>query len=411
VRNQANALVTNQQVGVKISVIQGTTTGALVYSETHAPTTNANGLFSIEIGGGVVLADSFSKIDWVNGPFFLKTEIDPTGGANYTITGISQLLSVPYAMHARTADSIVGLKSFSGNYNDLINKPITISSIAGDTFYLSNGLYILSAKSVKPLNLPTLVTNTVTNIGSNSCKLTGNVLSNDSSSKIIERGFVISTNTNPNLVNTLKKLYSLNDTGSLLALINYSYDASFNISPNTTYYIRSYAITESNMSLYGNEVSFTSNSVGQQGPTGGIIFYDKGDTTGGWRYLEAAPTDQSLGIVWGCPDSNSLITNGEIGAGKANTLMIVSSCNDTNFAAKLCNDLVLGAQSDWFLPSANELSLLLKSVSNIPSNGEGYWSSTTMGNNPNSFGRTNSYIIYGTMFKQAEQRVRAIRAF
>jgi len=97
IRNSSNGLVTNINVGMRISILQGSSTGTVVYTETQTPTTNANGLVSIEIGGGA----GFSSIDWANDIFFIKTETDPTGGTNYTITGTSQLLSVPYALHAR----------------------------------------------------------------------------------------------------------------------------------------------------------------------------------------------------------------------------------------------------------------------------------------------------------------------
>jgi hypothetical protein len=107
VRNGSNQLVTNQAIGMKISILQGTSTGTIVYQETYNPNpqTNANGLVTIEIGNGIPIAGTFSSIDWSAGPYFLKTETDPTGGTNYTITGTSELLSVPYALHARTVDT------------------------------------------------------------------------------------------------------------------------------------------------------------------------------------------------------------------------------------------------------------------------------------------------------------------
>jgi hypothetical protein len=108
IRNISNTLVTNQSVGMQISILQGSTSGLSVYVETQVPTTNINGLASIEIGGGIVVSGNFAAIDWANGPYFIKTETDPTGGATYTIIGISQLLSVPFALHAKTAESIVG---------------------------------------------------------------------------------------------------------------------------------------------------------------------------------------------------------------------------------------------------------------------------------------------------------------
>lgn len=106
IRNAGNNLVTNMEVGMQISILQGSANGTAVYVETHIATTNANGLVSIEIGGGTVQTGDFDTIDWANGPYFITTETDPTGGTSYTITGTSQLLSVPYALHAKTADSI-----------------------------------------------------------------------------------------------------------------------------------------------------------------------------------------------------------------------------------------------------------------------------------------------------------------
>ena len=107
VRNSSNQLVASHAIGMKISILQGTSTGTAVYVETQTPNTNANGLVSIEVGGGSVVSGSLSTINWANGLYFIKTEMDPLGGTSYSITGISQLLSVPYALHAKTAESII----------------------------------------------------------------------------------------------------------------------------------------------------------------------------------------------------------------------------------------------------------------------------------------------------------------
>ena len=122
VRDASDVLVTNQAVGMQVSILQGSFTGTPVYAETHSPSTNINGLVSIEIGSGTVVSGIFNNIDWGNGPFFIKTETDPTGGTSYTITGTSQLLSVPYALRANIADSVrtttysVGLSPELGGY-------------------------------------------------------------------------------------------------------------------------------------------------------------------------------------------------------------------------------------------------------------------------------------------------------
>jgi len=98
IRNTSGALVTSTSVGMKISILQGTATGTVAYSETQIASTNANGLVSLEIGSGTVVSGTFAGINWANGPYFIKTYTDPSGGINYTIVGSSQLMSVPYAL-------------------------------------------------------------------------------------------------------------------------------------------------------------------------------------------------------------------------------------------------------------------------------------------------------------------------
>ena len=105
VRNASNTLVSSSAVGMRISILQGSANGTAVYVETQTPTSNANGLVSIEIGAGTIISGSIASIDWATGPYFIKTETDPTGGTNYTITANSQLLSVPYALYAKTSGS------------------------------------------------------------------------------------------------------------------------------------------------------------------------------------------------------------------------------------------------------------------------------------------------------------------
>ena len=118
IRYADNELVSNRTVGMRISIIQGSAGGSAVYTETHAPGTNVNGLVSIEIGNGSVVSGDFAGIDWSVGPFFLKIEVDPEGGTDYSITGTSELLSVPFARYADRAGNV-----FSGDYNDLANTP------------------------------------------------------------------------------------------------------------------------------------------------------------------------------------------------------------------------------------------------------------------------------------------------
>ena len=108
IRNSSDQLIVNQGIGMQISILQASVTGTAVYVERHFPTTNTNGLVSIEIGMGTLVSGDFTTIDWANDMYFIKTETDLNGGATYTITGTSQLLSVAYALYAKTAENIEG---------------------------------------------------------------------------------------------------------------------------------------------------------------------------------------------------------------------------------------------------------------------------------------------------------------
>jgi hypothetical protein len=114
IRNTIDELVASSPVGMQISILQGSVEGEAVYVETQAATTNANGLVTIEIGGGTPVIGTFAEINWSAGPYFIKTETDPTGGTTYTITGTSRLLSVPYALYAKTASSHYVGESYGG---------------------------------------------------------------------------------------------------------------------------------------------------------------------------------------------------------------------------------------------------------------------------------------------------------
>ncbi|MDP9954959.1 hypothetical protein J2X97_000596 [Epilithonimonas hungarica] len=107
IRNQNNELVKNQSIGVRFSILKGSASGTVVYSETQTSQTNINGLLSVRIGEGSVLSGSFSTIDWGSDTYFFKTETDPSGGNNYVISGTSQMLSVPYALYAKSSGSSV----------------------------------------------------------------------------------------------------------------------------------------------------------------------------------------------------------------------------------------------------------------------------------------------------------------
>ncbi len=102
VRNNLGEILQNQSVGVRISIHENTAGGTIVYQETFSESTNQFGLVNLEIGTGTPFIGTFAGIDWSTNSKFIETEIDPAGGTSYVSMGTSQLLSVPYALHAET---------------------------------------------------------------------------------------------------------------------------------------------------------------------------------------------------------------------------------------------------------------------------------------------------------------------
>ena len=136
VRNANNTLLANQNVSARISILQGSVNGAAVYVETHAATTNANGLLTLEVGDGNAILGTLSSVNWGDGPFYLKSEIDPDGGVNYSIEGVQQLMSVPYALYAGSAGNVPAFAIAPTDTGYVLT--ITINGVP-QTYVLRNG--------------------------------------------------------------------------------------------------------------------------------------------------------------------------------------------------------------------------------------------------------------------------------
>ncbi|MEW5961170.1 MAG: InlB B-repeat-containing protein [Chloroflexota bacterium] len=172
-------------------------------------------------------------------------------------------------------------------------------------------------------------------------------------------------------------------------------------------------VITSNTTLYAKWIPYALRDVG---PAGGLIFYDKGSYSAGWRYLEAAPSDQGTGgIQW---YNGSYTATGAtataVGTGQANTTMIVTSQGAGSYAAQLCNDLSIGSYSDWFLPSKDELGFM---YTNLKEYGVGgfpaayyYWSSSEDGTNL-AWAQAFATGGWNNVYKYYNNRVRAARAF
>lgn len=120
--NASGNPVVNGTVSVRITILDNSATGTEVYKETHSKTTNNKGLFNLNIGQGTPVTGTFASINWSTNNKFLKVEIDPAGGTNYTAVGTNQLMSVPYAFVAgkvigqnNTNTNVVSYKSTAGD--------------------------------------------------------------------------------------------------------------------------------------------------------------------------------------------------------------------------------------------------------------------------------------------------------
>ncbi len=110
VRHANNHIAANETMDVRISILQGSADGHVIYVESRRVSTNANGLFTLVVGNGDPLSGmNFSNINWAEGPYFLKSEVDADGDQTYSAVSVSQILSVPYALHANTASNLIGM--------------------------------------------------------------------------------------------------------------------------------------------------------------------------------------------------------------------------------------------------------------------------------------------------------------
>jgi len=164
--------------------------------------------------------------------------------------------------------------------------------------------------------------------------------------------------------------------------------------------------------------------VGDTGPAGGIIFYDRGFAADGWRYMEAAPTDFTA--QWGVYEQNVSGTDTSVRSGKKNTQLIVDrlkQLGESNRAAQICAIMDVNGYKDWFLPSRDELNLMYlnlkqKGLGNFKTTEDRtnwthiYWSSS-QDNSDYAWGQnfSSGLLNDGDYSKDYTFSVRAVRAF
>jgi hypothetical protein len=390
VRDAGNTILNNQAVGMRMTIQQGSIGGTAVYQETFAPTTNGYGLVNLEIGSGTVVSGTFATIDWANGPYFIETAADVTGGTSYAVMGTSQLMSVPYALYAKTAESVT---------NDLVddadadpNNEIQAVSFSNDTLYLSNGGQVyLGAYSVDLVNdADADAMNEIQDL-----QLLGNILTitnNGTATSIDLSGYL--DNTDTQLDETAVDAFVANN-GYIISPNDADADPSNelqNISrAGTTVTLSNGGGSfEDSVGVYtaGTGIDITNNVVSTVGCTynignlvpalGGYIIYLDGS---GCHGLVAKATDEPSTYQWSPTYYDTYAFASGIFGGAQNTkksiakaLAILNTCPAATQAS-----LAYGGFNDWYLPSKDELDMMHV---NLHLQGLGgfansyYWSST-----------------------------------
>ena len=299
-----------------------------------------------------------------------------TSGGNITDEGSSTVITrgvcwstglKPTIADTKTTDG-AGAGSFSSNLTGLNAATVYyVRAFATNTIGTGYGM----AMSFTTLGQsPTVTTLAATNINSTVATLNGSVNANFLSTDLtfeygttINYGNTIIATQSPVTGNT-----NTNVSANITGLIE-----------GTTYHYRIVAVNSLG-TTYGSDMTFTAVYVIGENVNGGIIFYIDGT---GQHGLVCAPTDQSTGILWYW---GSFTTTGAtatvLGTGMANTNTIVASQPAGNYAAKLCDDLVLGGYNNWYLPSKDELNLLYLNKAAIGDFATpAYWSSSESGTN------------------------------
>jgi hypothetical protein len=270
-----------------------------------------------------------------------NSSIDLSGG-NYTYGFCYSLTRNPV---------IPGLATGAGNYAAGSFSAMLTNIEYGKTYYIrafvTNG-FATSYSNMDSFAVPLFIhTDTVKNISARSFDVHIYTLPAIADS-ITERGVCFDTLAKPDITD-LKNISAVTDTGKILLHVNDT------LRPGKTYFLRSYFITNGRP-VYGNEVNFK--TAGYKGSYGYIVF-DKGDTTNGWRYIEAAlDTITAANAKWGCSGTDVPGTLLTVGTGYENSNAIAAPCSDTLAAANICINLKLKNASDWYLPSVDELNAL-----------------------------------------------------
>lgn len=431
IRDHSGNLLADQNVELRIDILKGAVDGTAVYSETHSTMTNQFGLVTLEIGSGTT-TDDLSAVLWDADSYFLKIWVDGSE------IGTSQLLSVPYALHARTVDMLLekGDTPCSAANRGAIrydsNEDLVLFCNGSEWMTLSGGLY---------MELATVLTNGITEITISSA-VTGGTIGDNGGVEIFEKGVCWNTEEDPDINHN----HTMDGSGSgdFISHLN-------GLISNEKYHVRAYAknalgtgygddvefitlahATETKKAEYVSNTSFTTGGTVVDG--GGEPISDKGivyaldpnptladlnvsagpgaaefevtvdliddetyyyrsyvRNTGGDSFgpektyrnhyvtennISIMPTTVQFSQVYGDSFMGPVAVSTE--DGKGNTDQLLNKLGSKATAAYMCDTLTAKGFTDWFLPAIEELDHLFinKDVIGITDYTAYYWSST-----------------------------------
>jgi hypothetical protein len=173
-RNNAGVELPNQNIGIQLSILDGAATGTVLYTETHALLTDANGLFTLVIGFGTPTTGTFSAVNWaVGGSKWLKVSMDAAGGSNYQLMGTSQLLSVPYALFAGNVANNGGKQTLV--LSDDVTDSQAAAIIAAEVGPNTQEIRIVGTTNLTTVNLSMITTAINIHVANNSALTTLNL--------------------------------------------------------------------------------------------------------------------------------------------------------------------------------------------------------------------------------------------